>query len=237
MKADHETLEHIGDATAALALGVGRMTELVEAIRGLAVNSVLVTELAQLDDDGVLERTSSVPWASIAVWNHGTMAIAVQGGGRQGSPSGHGPAQVDIDAGAWACVPLAGTALTIYGRPGETVGIALFSRPQPPAGGSAGHAPWCPVELPAASGTLYTPPHGRRPILGGYDLRETTGGGPAVLRIRDGGAAGDVLATVSLAAGESTSDEGPGGRLGSGGSLYLEYVAGAGNVEGSVLVR
>lgn len=238
MKADHETLEHIGDATAALALTVGRMTELVEAVRGLALNSVLATKVDRYDSAGVVECSSSVPWASVVVLNHGTMAITVQAGGRQDKPSPVGAAQFVVPAGGWACMPLAGTALSIYGRPDELVGFSLYSQPQPPAAGFLGSAPWFTVTLPAASGTLYTPPHGRRPILGGYMLRNT-GAATTVLRVRDGGPTGQVLLELDVDPGywNDYIFDGPGGIACANTSLYLEYTAGAGNTVGAIYLR
>lgn len=226
---------HIGDATATLALAVSRTTELVEVLRGLALNHALSTEIVRLDAAGVAERASAIPWASVVVANHGTTTLTVAAGGREAGPPTQGRGVVDVAAGCWACLPLAGVALTLYGRAGETVGLTLLTRPQPPAAGTSGDAPWYPVALPGASGTLYTPPHGRRPILGEISVRESTGAAPATFRIRDTTAAGLILATIALNAGESTGDEYAHGKTALGTSLYYELVAGA--VEGSVGVR
>lgn len=83
--------------------------------------------------------------------------------------------------------------------------------------------------LPGASGDITA---GAATLLG-YTLRETAGG-TAVVRLRDGNA-GTHLATVSLAASESTRDWfGPSG-VAAATKVYYEKVSGT--VEGAVFTR
>lgn len=66
--------------------------------------------------------------------------------------------------------------------------------------------------------------------LFGFSARETAGAA-AVFRLRDGGATGQILDTVGLAASGSTGDwYGPQGKRIPTGPLYLELVSGAAEV-------
>jgi hypothetical protein len=60
----------------------------------------------------------------------------------------------------------------------------------------------------------------------GFSIREQTGSAACVIRIRDGGViTGNVLDTISLAAGESTGDEYAEGRRADKG-FYVQLVSG-----------
>jgi hypothetical protein len=128
-------LEHVGAATATLGLAVGRLTELVENMRGLAINHVVSVEMLVLDASGGAERSTSVPVAAVTVANYGAAVATIAAGGRQTSAPAMGIGQFDVGAARMATIPLAGTVFTVYGAPAARVGLVLWTRPQPPACG------------------------------------------------------------------------------------------------------
>jgi hypothetical protein len=87
-----------------------------------------------------------------------------------------------------------------------------------------------PTNLPGASGLVIA-----ETTLMGFTSRETSGTATAFFRLRAGTVTGTILETVTLAAGESTSDwYGPSGIAAAGG-VYYELVSGA--VAGAVRTR
>jgi hypothetical protein len=92
-------------------------------------------------------------------------------------------------------------------------------------------APAVPANLPGTSGAITS----ATGVLMGVSARETTGTATAFFRLRATNATGVILATVTLAAGESIRDwYGPGGIAAAGG-VYYELVSGA--VAGGVQTR
>jgi hypothetical protein len=88
-----------------------------------------------------------------------------------------------------------------------------------------------PVNIPGASGAITS----TTGVLMGVSARETSGTATAFFRLRAGGVAGVILATVTLAASESIRDwYGPSGIAAAGG-VYFELVSGA--VAGGVQTR
>lgn len=69
----------------------------------------------------------------------------------------------------------------------------------------------------------------------GFSLREVSGTGAAVIRIRDGSATGTILDTVSLVANESSSDHYGTSPLWANGKIYVQLVSGT-LPEGSIRI-
>lgn len=206
---DHSDLASFGDAVAALAHTVGRMTELTEVLRGLSLNDVLRAELLTFDVNGVAEISTSVPAAQLVVQNLGTGTVYVAqtpNAGRAGSTSGVGV--FEVPPGTRLPVMLAGTQWAFHGKPGERVQVTAHSSTAPQAA-FASPAPAQPVYGVdvglgvLGDGTVYTTVHGQPLILAGFWFAEIAGASASVV-LRDGGAAGTARDRIALAANEST---------------------------------
>lgn len=102
------------------------------------VNRVLLTELVIFDAQGLVTRPFHTSMGSVAVSNHGTGTITVQGGSPSGdslAPPGRGRGLGRVHGGRSATLNLTGTVLSLYGTPGEFATIQVFTKPQPPAWG------------------------------------------------------------------------------------------------------
>lgn len=108
-----------------------RLTQIASEIRGLALNSVLLSELITIPASGVTSRDTSTPYASVGVWSY-TTAVTVDSGsvGAAAPPAGIGV--IRVLAGRAVVWPLVGTTLAIYGTPGDQLLLALWSKPQCP---------------------------------------------------------------------------------------------------------
>lgn len=87
------------------------------------------------------------------------------------------------------------------------------------------------IALPGASGALT----GAAGVLLGFSMRESGGVAAAVVRLRDGAVGGAILATVSLAVGESVRDWFGDRGVNVPTGIFFELVSGA--VEGAVYAR
>lgn len=112
-------------------------TELVGELRGLFLNNVFFQALVQIDANGQFARNFQLPFAAVAVWNHSTHAVTVAAEGPQAIAPTLGNGTTRINAGRFACVPMTGNQLTIYGTAADLVTLAVYNREQPPNGGDA----------------------------------------------------------------------------------------------------
>jgi hypothetical protein len=126
---------------------------LVLQLRGMSLNDVLATETAAFDDQGVIVRDFTVPFASVSVGNAtGSEVIIVSDPPQQSAPT-LGAGVVIVPAGASVTVPIAGTVLTFYGPTAKRITFSVFSKVQGPAfaGGDGGDAsagvPTEPVDI------------------------------------------------------------------------------------------
>lgn len=121
-----DALEHLG----------GRLTELVAAVHGLVVNDCLSTETLTFPASGVVTRSWSVPFGSVAVTSLSTLTVTVVAGeDTNGTAPTSGAGVALVAAGKGATYVLSGRALTLYGKAGDSVTVSVFTRPQPPAWG------------------------------------------------------------------------------------------------------
>lgn len=127
--------QHYGDAA-------HRLTQLMSSLRGLILNNVLW--IAEVDfgnvgapDAGSFTRGFSTPFASVAVWNGSTHLVTIAAEGIQALAPTRGNGVARVNPGRMKCVPMVGTQLSLYGTQGDTVTVAVYANPQPPAGGDA----------------------------------------------------------------------------------------------------
>jgi len=202
-----DDLEHIANASATLALAVDRTSELIGTLRGLALDRALGTELLTFDDAGVVELSSSVPAASVAVVNMGTTPVIATSGPRSSSAPLTGVGMFVVGVGNFLCLPLAGSQHTFYGRPGELVTVVRYTCPQPPAAGTALGPAWFGVDVNAGvDNVVYATPHGLPAQYGGFSAAELTGAATAQFDVRDGALGGKLIARVHLLANESRDE-------------------------------
>lgn len=114
-----------------------RMTQFIDEFRGLSLNAILYSGLVAFDANGVAEVRIHVPCASVAVWNHTATNVTLAAASNAGAAPAQGIGVTKINAGRWACVPLTGALLTLYGAAGTAVTVAVYAKPQPPGGGDA----------------------------------------------------------------------------------------------------
>lgn len=130
-RSDVQMVEAVVGRLEALA---GRMTELVEVTRGLALNHVLHSGTRIIPDVGYVSIETKVPYASVAVGAHAAAGDVVA---VSAPPSGdvaptNGVGVLVVPPGIFLCVPAVGTTLTVWGTPGDQVYIGIYSRLLPP---------------------------------------------------------------------------------------------------------
>lgn len=132
IKRSMETL--LSEILAELRHQHGTSTQLAGHLRGLMANDLLSSDLATFDSQGQIQRNWPSPFGSVAVHNHGTSPVFVSADPPQDvAPRGRGAALVP--AGGFDLLDLHGTAVTLYGTPGDQVTLQAFTRAWPPAGG------------------------------------------------------------------------------------------------------
>jgi len=109
-----------------------RLTELASEIRGLSLNSVLLSELITIPESGATHRDFSTPYASVGAWVYGVNQVTLDSGGQQTGAPGAGIGVIVVPSKAGVVWPLVGTTLSIYGTADDLVLIAAWSRPQCP---------------------------------------------------------------------------------------------------------
>lgn len=125
------------DAAERLEAVEGRVSELVAALHGLVINNVLDAETVKADATGIVEKSWTVPFASVLVDNVTAQPITVVAGTRSTDVApATGKGVFVVPAGKARCVPLTGRALTFYGTNGATFFFAVYTRLMPIAFGS-----------------------------------------------------------------------------------------------------
>jgi hypothetical protein len=127
-------------------------SELIGHLRGMQVNSVLLTQLVKLDVNGQFTYSFHVPMGSVFCQNHTGTDATIAAAPPQASAPGQGTALNRVPAGGWAVVNLLSRDLTIYGTPNGYLSVQVFSKPQPPQAGPGG----LPVRPGAAYDTIGT---------------------------------------------------------------------------------
>jgi hypothetical protein len=207
----------------------GRLTELGALVRGLSVNNVLFSGTVVIPTAGYAQLDNfTVSMASVAILAGGTAAggaVATNAPPANTAPTS-GVGVVPVRPGMFVCAPLTGTTLTIYGQPGDTLFVAVSSRPWPPF---AAYAPVAVTAeaIPAVSGLLSATAPCR---YQGFTIAETAAAA-AKVRIRDGSATALILEDITLNASQSADDFYEIGIAAPNG-IYVEIVSGA--VEGSI---
>lgn len=110
----------------------GKFTQLIGALRGMAVNDVLATELVVFDAAGQWTKSWSVPYGSVSLANHGTGTVTIASGGPQSSAPTSGVGVHLVGANAGDVVNMTGHDLTLYGIAGEKASVSVFTKTQPP---------------------------------------------------------------------------------------------------------
>ena len=113
----------------ALAAVEGRLTQLVDSIRGQVVNGVLFAGTVTLDANGMYMTSFEVPFGSVAIGNSTAGTVSFQNEGPQVSAPLTGVGVFTVAAGKSATVPIAGRALTLYGAAGGSVQLSVYDRP------------------------------------------------------------------------------------------------------------
>lgn len=115
----------------------GRLSQLVAAVHGLVVNHVLDAETVKADATGIVEKSWTVPFGSVAVNNVTAGAIVVVAGTRSTDTApAVGKGVISVPAGKSVVVPLTGRALTFYATSGAQFFFAVFTALMPPNFGS-----------------------------------------------------------------------------------------------------
>lgn len=132
------------DALATLELsqlvhaGLTQTAAIAAQIASAVLNDVLECELAAIGAEGYAVMGYHTAVGSVALANHGTGTMTVQGGAPAGgSAPGRGPGLGRVDAGSAATLNVTGTVITIYGTPGDVFTFQAFTGGQPPAWGWA----------------------------------------------------------------------------------------------------
>lgn len=113
----------------------GRLTELVELSRGGALNHILWSGTRIIPDDGWVTVEPTVPMASIAIGAHAATGTVTAVAAPPGDMAPlHGPGVYIVPPGIFLAVPATGNFLTVWGTPGDSVYIGVFSRLMPPTG-------------------------------------------------------------------------------------------------------
>lgn len=122
---------------------VHKHTEMVGELKGLFLNNVLFAGTVLLDAAGQWAWSTSIPYASVMVWNPTTHQVTVSSDGPQGTIPTSGKIAI-IPAGEFLVLPMTGGQLTVYGNPtaagtlGDQIYVAVFNRFVNPAGGVVG---------------------------------------------------------------------------------------------------
>lgn len=127
------------DHAAAMVASIGhldaRVSQLAGALRDLIVCETLATETRVLDATGQTFYNVNFTFASVAVTNLSSQKVTVTNMGPRDVAPTSGPGVGLVPAGKGATYNLAGSMLTFYGNPGDTITFSVFARPQPPAWG------------------------------------------------------------------------------------------------------
>lgn len=223
---DRTAEAEIGSALNKLA---DRLTELGALVRGNSVNNILHSGTVVIGSAGHATLDNfTVSMASVFIVAGASAsggAVATNAPPTNVAPTS-GVGVVPVRPGWAVCAPLVGTTLTIYGNAGDSIYVAVCSRPWPPFA-SAGDIAVAAEAIPGVSGLISTAAPAR---YQGFTIAETAGA-PAQVRIRDGSATGTILEQITLTALESADDFYDVGIVAPSG-IYVELVSGA--VAGSI---
>jgi hypothetical protein len=125
-------------------------TEEIGKLRSQLVNDVLTSGLSILDSNGLVTFEFRVPMGSVAIANHSSWDLVIHAGGAGASAPGAGRGVHKVPAGIQRTINLTGHVLTIYGQPGATVSVEIFTGTQPPSSGPV--SPFL-VDTPLRPGT------------------------------------------------------------------------------------
>jgi hypothetical protein len=126
-----------GQVLSSMQLITERMTEIAALSRGLNSNDVILNGLYTIGADGTVSKTTHVPYASIAVSNHGANDMWLASGAPGSSHPLNGPAVFLVPARGFIVANMASSELTLFGTAGDQASLQVFSRPQPPVTGYA----------------------------------------------------------------------------------------------------
>lgn len=128
---------HVAEAIAQLSRFDGRLTELVELLRGTVVNGCLVSETITFDANGLFTIDFVVPFGAVSVGNLGTASVTVTSGPPAASAPTSGPGIKKVGVGSGKVFALTGHTLTIYGLAGEQVDLEVYDKAVQPGYGQA----------------------------------------------------------------------------------------------------
>jgi len=129
---EHE--HHLHASLSSLDTSVAAWTAAARSL--LASRSVLACETWQFDSHGVITRSWHVPFASVAVdARASTQPVTVTSSPVSEVIPTSGVGLAVIPTGKAAVCNIAGRALTLYGKAGDTVTIQVFPAAQSPAWG------------------------------------------------------------------------------------------------------
>lgn len=110
----------------------GIQSEFVAVVRGMQVNGILWSGLAQIDANGTWGHNFAVPYAYVHVYNLGTHSMTVSNDPLQGSPPPFGIGLKSIPAGAKFGFNLVGRHLAIYGTAADQANVEVHVKPGEP---------------------------------------------------------------------------------------------------------
>jgi hypothetical protein len=103
-------------------------TDLIAAMHPRAINSVLQVETFVFPASGVIQRDWPVACGSLVVAALGTHSVTVVAGSQVGQTAPLSGVGVSVvPANSWMSIPIATTAITLYGTSGDTASIQVFA--------------------------------------------------------------------------------------------------------------
>jgi hypothetical protein len=206
----------------------GHLGGILSATLAVPRGDLLMQGVVAIGPEGFWTRSWPEAFAAVEVlaWSTtGTITVAAAG------PAGGVPSQganvARVPANAYRVLNLRGSALTLYGAPGDLVDVTVYVRPRPPAAsiGEGSSAPQVvSLEAQAADVALL----GTAGWVRRVSVAESTGTAGATVKLHDGSStAGVVVDVITLTAGESTRDHYALGEYPLLAGLYLEIVSGS----------
>jgi hypothetical protein len=113
---------------------------ILDLLKAPPSNDVLATISSTIGTPGWSTWTWTQNYAAIAIANTSSheMVIAGGSGSTDGKNPGRGAGVIFVPSGYFRVVSLSGTALTVYGTPGDTFDFTAYVRPQTPSAGQCG---------------------------------------------------------------------------------------------------
>lgn len=225
-RVDRETNPEASGYATLLAIHQG-----IEALRShLALMhppKIQAAKTAVINASGIWTLDSRFPIRCAAVQNLSGTVLVVASGPPQTQIPTQGDGTHAINPGGYTVVPIGSPSITIYGPPGSVANVDLLSEIIPLTGG--GGTPLV-KSFPFTLGALCSPVGAS---YMGLALVETSGVNTGVLAIRDGSVTGQIIGSLSVAAGGAYDFVFP-SPVGTTGGIFVQQRSGTVTVAGSV---